>query len=186
MLPKTIYCGNLVWREYSTNDTILCRFHSEEWNKIASDVYSEDEWRELLVNNRTYILSWILLYFDQPVAMIYLLNEDMSWGKVSIHGGAWGRSFLHTLINYKGFILFLNELLNQDIEVLTSCFRDNIKASRFIRSVGFQNFHRDDENMKDEKIYFYITHAMLKNTPLYRKLMLNEITIDYAVGGECQ
>lgn len=185
MLPKTISCENIIWREYVINDSILSQFSTEEWLKIASDVYSEEEWRDLLVNNRAFIRSWILLYLGQPVAMIYLLNEDMLWDKVSIHGGGWGKSFLHTLINYKGFILFLKELLERNIDVSTSCFKDNKIASRFIRSVGFQSLSRgSDENIKDDRIYFYITYDMLKNTALYKKLEPNEITIGQAARGE--
>lgn len=129
----------LEWRPFCANESICSRFNISEWHKMVTDVDSDSEWSLLLSEYSHFIKCYVLyrIESDEPIAFVYTLQEDNEGKVVSFHGGGWNKSMYHTLLYYKGAIMFIKTLLNLGLKVRTSCLIDNIPAFRFLKSIGF-------------------------------------------------
>ena len=121
------------WDVYKKDITIYSKFVLKEWNRIVSDIYSDDEW-----NN--------------------FLSE-------SLHGGGWCKTVENTLLYYRGIIVLIQDLINKGLKVRTSCFKDNMVAKRFLRSVGFVQYKETTT-----QYHFWINRKRLINSFIYKRI----------------
>lgn len=163
--------GKVSWTKY-TRDNILCgHFSLREWHLIVSDIDSDRDWSELLKNNlliNCYILKQCST--NEPIAFLYTKHESLNGKVISLHGGGWKKSFTHTILFYRGFILMVERLLQDKIKVRTSCTKDNIVAYRFIKSIGFVNY-----KYSGNYCYFWINNQRLRSSKIYNYISKNSI-----------
>lgn len=173
LINLDVYVGDSLvkWEPYKYNDCVVNRFTFDEWLKIASDIYSEEELDSLLTNHPNVIQGFVLYETRtlQPIAFSYLLREDKRGQVVSIHGGGWGQSMCLSLLYYRGLILMIHYLLGQGKRVRTSCLLNNTRAYRFLESVGFVKYRTSEEY-----VYMWINRDRL-----HRSRISNYLKIDF-------
>lgn len=160
------------WRSYTTVDIVCDRFPLDAWHQIAGDISSDKEWSDFIINYSNSVKCWVLqesLTSDEIIAMIYVFNEDGKWQKVSIHGGGWKNPMLY----YRGYVLMLKHLLDNNIKVRTSCQLLNTAAIRFSRSVGFVPYR-----YTEDEVYMWISTQRLTSSKLYKRFYNNDIRMD--------
>ena len=156
----------VIWESYHKDIHLCDRFSVEQWEQIAGDIKSDEEWAGFVERYVNSVKCWILKNraTDNPIAFVYLFNEEGDWQKVSIHGGAWGSPLLH----FRGYILMLKYLLSQDIKVRTYCNTSNAVAIRFDKSVGFVPYR-----YTEDEVFMWISEKRLKNSKLYKRFYPN-------------
>jgi hypothetical protein len=72
LINLDVYVGDSLvkWEPYKYNDCVVNRFAFDEWLKIASDIYSEEELDSLLTNHPNVIQGFVLYETRtlQPIA----------------------------------------------------------------------------------------------------------------------
>ena len=152
----------VVWEPYYKGIHLCDRFSVEQWEQIAGDIESDTEWADFVGRYSNSVKCWVLKIKKTklPIAFIYLFNEDGLWKTVSIHGGGWEIPLMY----YRGYVLMLKYLLDQNIKVRTYCQLSNRTAIRFSRSVGFVPYRYTDNN-----VLMWISSKRLINTKLYKR-----------------
>ena len=164
MLPETLIADNLVrWDNYAPSDGVVSRFTKDDWDSIVSSINTEDEWGRFLEENCHFFRCYTLkrISDEEPLAMVYLVNEDLNWGKVSIHGGGWGAtSFL-----FRGYAVMIRRLLSLEIKVQTHTSLNNTRAIRFNRAIGFVPYRYTDNT-----VFMWISQRTLTSSKVYKWL----------------
>ena len=155
------------WDVYKKDITIYSKFVLKEWNRIVSDIYSDDEWNNFLSECEGYVQCYILhrCKDNKPIAFSFLLQEDDKGHIVSLHGGGWCKTVENTLLYYRGIIVLIQDLINKGLKVRTSCFKDNMVAKRFLRSVGFVQYKETTT-----QYHFWINRQRLINSFIYKRI----------------
>lgn len=155
------------WKPYAAGDTVCAKFPLKEWNKIAGDIYSDKEWEDFVLNYKHSVKCWVLQKNanNEQLAVIYIFNEDGKWQKVSIHGGGWKNPMLY----YRGYVLMLKHLLDNNIKVRTSCQLLNPAAIRFSRSVGFVPYR-----YAEDEVFMWVSTKTLISSKLYKRFYNNK------------
>lgn len=155
------------WNVYKKDKAICSRFALNEWNKIVSDIYSDDEWNSYLLKCEGYVQCYILCKCkeNKPVAFSFIMQEDDKGHVVSLHGGGWHKTVESTLLYYRGLIVLIQQLMHRGIKVHTSCFKNNVIAKRFLRSVGFVQYKETATSL-----LFWINEKRLYNSPIYKRI----------------
>ena len=153
------------WDDYAPSDRFLYTFKKEDWEKVSGEINSSDDWDRFVSENKEYFKCFVLRKGDCPniLAMLYLVNENLDWTVVSVHGGAV--SGCSAVDMYRGYILMLEALLDANIKVRTACHVDNTKAIRLNRSLGFVKYQ-----LIGEKIGFWINKKRLTSSSIYKYL----------------
>ena len=153
--------GLITWEPFSREEKICERFPLDVWHQIVHDVDSDEEWGNFLEKSQ-FVKCYILRKCsnNESIAFIYTMQENFKGTIVSIHGGVWGSPLLH----FRGYILMLKNLIEQDLKVRTYCNKSNSAAIRFDKSVGFVPY-RYTEN----EVFMWITEKRLKGTKLYKR-----------------
>ena len=129
------------WVPYVNGENLLDKFPKPEWKKIASDIYSNEDFEDLISAYPQTIRCWVLQQNinNSPCALVILIRNRKE-NCIYFHGGGWKKSVFNAYLYYRGVVLLIEYLLNKKIKVKTSCFEDNDVAFRFIRSLGFVNY----------------------------------------------
>ena len=143
------------WELYR-GESLCDRFPIDQWRLMVTEIETDNEWRDYILRSVTD---------NEEVAFVYLYNESGNFDIVSIHGGGWDRSIKSTMYYYRGLILMISSLIAEGRKVRTSCYIDNIRAFRFLRSVGFVPYMRSQTT-----IYMWINEKRLKNSSIYKRL----------------
>lgn len=153
------------WKSYKYGDNIVSQYAYDEWLKIASDVYSEEELNSLLTLYPNKIQGFVL--YDNrsstPIAFVYLLNESKEHGILSFHGGGWGKSLRLTLLYMRGAILLIEFLLGEGFKVHTYCDKENRNAYKFMHGLGFVRYRTIEG-----RIYQWVNLQRLHNSKVYK------------------
>lgn len=154
------------WELYR-GESLCDRFPIDQWRLMVTDIESDAEWRDFVNKYKDFVRCYILRSNsdNDEIAFVYLYNESGNFDTVSIHGGGWDRSIKSTMYYYRGFMLMIESLMAQGRKVRTSCFIDNIRAFRFLRSVGFMPYMRSQTT-----VYMWINEKRLKNSSIYKRL----------------
>ena len=153
--------GLIKWEPFSREEKICERFPLDVWHQIVHDVDSDEEWGNFLEKSQ-FVKCYILRQCsnNESIAFIYTMQENFKGTIVSIHGGVWGSPLLH----FRGYILMLKNLLEQDLKVRTYCNKSNSAAIRFDKSVGFVPYR-----YTEKEVFMWITEKRLKGTKLYKR-----------------
>ena len=136
----------IVWRKYSKEDDIFNKFSIDEWNKIISGFSSSDEWDYFLKRYKN-VMKCFSLYNKKNnnlIGFAFISLEDFKRNIYSIHGGGYSKK--NCYLYFRGFICLLSYLLNHGIKIRTSSYKENNKAIRFLRAVGFVKY-KETENI---------------------------------------
>ena len=127
------------WRIYDGEMTICSRFSIDVWHKMVSDIHSDEDWKQFLIEYPDLIRCYVLFLKKtrQPIAFTYIMVEDDCEKIVSFHGGGWDKSLFMSLMFYRGMIALVTSLLKAGFKVRTACDFDNIRTCRFLKSAGF-------------------------------------------------
>lgn len=161
-------CGdNIIRWDYYYKETICDKFSLEEWHKIVSDIDSEEDWQSFLSDYRDFVTCYILRQVGckEPIGFVYLYKESTTNKILSIHGGGWGKSMHLSLLYFRGFVVFIENLLDKGIKVRTSCFVGNDRALRFLTSIGFVRYLTTEN-----AYYMWINIKRLQNSKIYKYL----------------
>lgn len=158
--------GIVEWHKYTGGEHLCKRFPLAEWHLIISDVDTDEKWEDIL-RSSSYINCYILkrCKSHETIGFVYTKHEDNNGRIRSVHGGGWGKSMELSLFYYRGLILMINNLLHDGIRVRTSCLRDNTRAFRFLRSIGFVPYF-----YTDTYVYMWINEKRLNNSIIYKYL----------------
>lgn len=148
------------------NEDIFSKFKPNEWSLIVSDIYSQQEWQNFINDYCDLVCCYVMRTCrdNREIAFVYLYNEVGIFEIVSIHGGGWDKSLCSSLYYYRGLILIIKELISQNIKVRTSCFENNYRAYKFLRSVGFVRY-----NTSNGMIYMWINKRRLQSSKIYKR-----------------
>ena len=154
------------WELYR-GEALCDRFPIDQWRLMVTEIETDKEWRDFVDKYKDFVRCYILrsVSDNEEVAFVYLYNESGNFDIVSIHGGGWDRSIKSTMYYYRGLILMISSLIAEGRKVRTSCYIDNIRAFRFLRSVGFVPYMRSQTT-----IYMWINEKRLKNSSIYKRL----------------
>lgn len=135
--PNFPFDNFVYWDKYSLDDNIFSGFSLIDLHKIVHDIDDENSWAKFLDEYQEYYKCYVLhrKSDSKALAFIYIINEDLKWNTITIHGGALaGCSVLE---RYRGYILMLESLLDAGVKVRTTFSNENLNASRFNKSIGF-------------------------------------------------
>lgn len=163
---KVISDGIVEWHKYTDGECLCKRFPLAEWHLIVSDVDSDKQWEDIL-HNSTYVNCYTLKISKshETIGFVYTKHEDDHGRIRSIHGGGWGKTTRLSMLYYRGLILMVHTLLQEGIKVRTSCLKENIRALRFLRSIGFIPY-----TYTDTYVYMWINKNRLTNSTIYKYL----------------
>lgn len=162
LLPSNHYVD---WRK-RINEPLMDFFKESDWLSIFPDVKSVEELEDFMNMDCGQCFVAYNPVSNAPFGFIYVYTEDEQTRKVSIHGGGWSPN--HAFLNYRAYIMLIEELLQQGFKVRTACQINNIKAARFNKSVGFVN-HHTSKNYR----YFWISEKRLTSSSIYQRLIKN-------------
>jgi len=151
------------WRE-RTNEPLIGFFSDSSWRLIFPDVENDEQLEGFLQMDCGYCLVAYNTATHTPFGFIYVYMEDEREKKVSLHGGGWLPN--NVFLNYRAYILLIENLLQYGNKVRTACRPENVKAIRFNRSIGFVN-HYTTKNYR----YFWISEKRLQASSIYQHLM---------------
>lgn len=148
------------WEPYKKGDSLYTRFLSDEWYKAVADIHSDDEWYNFLSENNDFANCYILKRQkdNHSIAFLYILNEYDNNKIVSIHGGGWESPLLY----YRGYVLFLKNILENGYKVRTYCSIDNKKVIRLSKGIGYRIYKRNTYYL-----YMWLSLSNLKNSKIY-------------------
>jgi hypothetical protein len=156
----------VAWKK-RTSEPLMDLFSNSDWRLIFSDVENEEQLEEFLQLDCGRCLVAYNTATDAPFGFIYVYMEDEREKKVSLHGGGWLPN--NVFLNYRAYILLIENLLQYGYKVRTACRPENVKAIRFNRSIGFVN-HYTTKNYR----YFWISEKRLHGSSIYQHLMKRE------------
>ena len=159
--------GVIIFKPYKYSDNICSKFNINEWHHIVTDIHNDQEWNSF-INDYKEIITCLSVYKcknNEFIGFVYLYLEDYSKRIISVHGGGWTKSTEHSLLFYRASICIIHHLLEQNIKVRTSCLRENERAYKIIKSLGFVKYKTTE--------YFnlmWITRTRLYNNQIYKYL----------------
>lgn len=165
-----IHCDELLeWRKYNQSDNIFNNFSISEWHKIISDISSVQEWNEFLIEFKPIIKCYSLYERNNwaIIGFLFIKVEDYKKRIYSIHGGGCLNGNINHRLYFRGFISFLMYLLTNNIKIRTSCYKDNIRAIKLLKSVGFVKYQETNNIYK-----YWINMKRLKSGKIYKYLFL--------------
>lgn len=149
------------WRKRTTED-IYSFLDIQQIQKIFSDVSTREDFDSFLGMGIGEF--WILydIQKNQPIAFTHL-HLTAKGNNIEVHGGSWASNLLMT---YKGFLALLDKLFSMGYGIRTSCLCNNQIAFRFLHSVGFIKYRKDNAFN-----YMWLDKNRFKNTSIYRRMI---------------
>lgn len=156
---------NVDFQLYKPCDDACGHYSSEDWEIMFPDVKSEEfnKWSEL--GDRV-----VLSAYDKDTSKLFgvlcFISSSTSSTRLYFHGGTCFHSTKYQLLAYEGLIYILNLLLSYGFEILVTCVNHNLKAYRFQNSLGFKEFHRDEELS-----YKFLTYGTFLSNPIVSRFL---------------
>lgn len=160
-IPNSISDGIIKWEPYAGGDILCKRFSFDDWHKMVSDIHSDQEWEIFICEHNSFIHCFVLkrCIDNSPIAFVYTLKEYDDKKTISIHGGGWEDPILY----YRGYILILKTLLESGYKIRTYCSRDNLKAIRLSKGIGYVIYKTDSST-----VYMWLSLYNLKRSRVYK------------------
>ena len=156
---------NIDFMPYKPSDEAFGHYSSEDWEIMFPGVKSEEfnKWTEL--DDRV-----VLSAYDKDTSNLFgvlcFVSSSTSSTRLYFHGGTCYHSTRYILLAYEGLIYILNLLLSHRFEILVTCVNHNLKAHRFQNSLGFKEFHRDEELS-----YKFLTYGTFLSNPIVSRFL---------------
>lgn len=148
-LSNDIVC----WIPYNPTHNIVCHFTTEQWHMIVEAANDEKAFRQLLMDLKYVSSCWLLKDVKSNIFIGFCFMNITDWHRkiVLFHGGGWSTDLLASRKYLQGANLMLNTLRANGMKIRTECKKENVRAERFIKVIGFRCFRRDNE-----RSYFYL------------------------------
>lgn len=134
---------NVVFKLYTADDDAYNHFTSDDWEMIFPSVVADDfnRW-----GDRDDVVMLTSFYRNSSTAFGFLCFQSVANCSTNVyfHGGTWLHSMREQLLAYEGLIFLLKFLWDSDFEILVTCLIDNVKSNKFLNSLGFVDFEKDD------------------------------------------
>lgn len=124
-------------------DCIYKKFSFDDWYQIFPNI-DEESFNKWTDYTDRVILVALEKSKGQPFGVICIQESHITPLLVCFHGGVWEHSVKYMLLEYEATDNILHFLVNNGLEVYVTCFKDNKKADRFQRSLGFEEFQQDE------------------------------------------
>ena len=170
-------------------DCVFKNFSNEDWYQIFPDIDEET------FNQWTYYIDRVILVAlektnDQPFGVICIQESHITPLLVCFHGGVWEHNVKNMLLEYEATDNILHFLVNNGFEVFVTCFKDNKKADRFQKSLGFEEFQQDEtlsyKSLNIDKLNTNII-SLRKNNKIRKdclKALRDSITFQMSLGSK--
>lgn len=141
-------------------------FSNDSWYAISGDVGMR-EWNAFERQNSSFVKSFLLLrkQGQVPIAMLYIIAEDIRIETVSIHGGAFSDCRPMEVVH--GYIIMIESLLHAGLKVRTTCLSSNRKALNLDRNIGFVRYKQIDDT-----VFMWINAKRLTSTAYYKRIRI--------------
>lgn len=124
-------------------DEIIPNFNVEDWGQIFTDV-NETMLKEWTVYDDRVLLSCIDKEKNQLFGILVIFETNKSEKSICFHGGIWRHNRRSIMLAYEGLYKMIQFLLDNGLEVLTTCKKTNKRASMLHKQFGFVEFGDDD------------------------------------------
>lgn len=181
-LIKKIFNEYFVHHSYIENDRIMLRLYNPDEDEIYSK-YSPEDWNMIFYNvdeksfkemGRQFIDRVILVAIDKnddnPFGFICIQESHDIPMEVCFHGGTWRHDTKSILLEYNATDCILQFMLDKNFNIKTTCYISNIKADRFLKSLGLVEYK------VDEKLsYKYLDISLFKSNIIRNRRGVNGI-----------
>ena len=143
------------------DEEIVSRFSEHDWNNIFSGISTDKELREILQHD--FVHGYVAYNrANTSVAFTLLIEELWRGNQVQIHGGCWSGSAWDS---YEAMITLIEKLFKDGKAVRSQCTLENIRTSRFLKSLGFVNHYTSSDYR-----YFWLPYKRFINTAIYKRI----------------
>ena len=155
---------SVVWYPYTGKEAVVAHFSSNEWFQIMPFVKSDEEFRHWVSGLEEHAYCWLLRNKNsgKDIAFLIFLRHHKDKKRLVMHGGAWadggGKCFYP-----QAMIMLLRYMLRLGLKIHTTCDKENFRAIKFDRALGFRPYRYDLG-----RIYFYITLRSLEQSFLFQ------------------
>lgn len=141
---KKMHIGKMYFRLYDPRtEHVVSNYNTEDWNLIFQNT-TEDDLKELSFCKNVTILIWCDKLNDTPLGMVLFEENIHIPNQVSFHGGTWEHSPQYYLEIFRSLTNLFDVILDENIEITTTCSIENQRAAKFQESLGFVEVNRDD------------------------------------------
>lgn len=156
------------WRIYTKGNNVFNKFSSNDWNTIISGFSSNDEWEEFLIKYKDIISCFVLykINSNEMIGFSLIILEDSKNNICSFHGGGWLGSSLGLILYFRGIKCLFNYLFDRNIKIRTSCYTNNIKAYKLLKSIGFVRYQE-----KNNIYSFWLNKKRFVRSNIYNYLL---------------
>lgn len=156
---------NVVFKLYTVNDDVYNQFSRKDWEMIFPSV-NEAEFNQWLHRDDMVMLT--SFYRGSSTAFGFLCFQAVPNCSTNIyfHGGTWFHSMREQMYAYEGLIYLLKFFWNEGFEILVTCLKNNAKSNRFLNSLGFVEFDRDDR-----LLYKYLDIEKFVQSPIVKRFL---------------
>lgn len=171
IIPKGDLCIKddcVEWRMYKNGDNVFDRFSLDDWNAIISGFSSNDEWDEFLIKYKDIISCFVLykIKTNEMIAFSFIILENSKKNIYSFHGGGWFGDSLGLILYFRGIKCLFDYLFDSNIKLRTSCYTNNIKAYKLLKSIGFVRYHE-----KNNIYSFWLNKKRFVRSYIYNYLL---------------
>ena len=158
---KRLFLDYFKKNEFIKNDKVGFRRFDPNQDSIRQN-FTKEDWEMIFYDVEEQILKdWAASYnIDRMLLMAVDMKSGKSFGFICIqeshnkplfvcfHGGVWNHGIKDQLLGYEATDLILRFLVDNHMDVFVTCYKWNTKANRFLNSLGFVDYYRD------EKLYY--------------------------------
>ena len=154
---KEVFLDYFKKNDFIKNDRVGFRVFDPQKDCIRVNFKRED-WDMIFVGVDDGLLrEWAASYnVDRMVLVAVDMNSGKSFGFVCVqeshnkplcvcfHGGVWACGIKGQLLGYEAAVLIVRFLVGKHMDVFVTCYKINRKANRFLDSLGFVDYCRDE------------------------------------------
>ena len=141
------------WIPYNSTHSIVSHFTADQLHMIVEDVKDEKEFSQLLTVLKHVTSCWLLKEVNSNTFIGFCYMNLTDWHRkiVHIHGGGWATDLQASRRYLQGLNLILHTLWANGMKIRTECKRENVRAQRFIKAIGFRCYRKDSQ-----WLYYYL------------------------------
>lgn len=117
----------------------------EEWEKIFSLDVDDSGLADLAESPNSVIIVGCDNQNRSVVGFMYVEEIIGPELLATFHGGFWNHDMKHSLMLYQSTQMCLELMASLGITIDVQCYITNVKADRFQRSLGFEEYYRDEK-----------------------------------------
>lgn len=134
---KKMRVGKMYFRLYEPDtEEIVSNYSKEDWSLIFCNT-TENDMKELSYCKNVSILMWCEVETNISHGMVFLEESISVPNQVSFHGGTWEHNPGYFLEIFRSLTYLFDIILDNGIEITTTCNIANKRAAKLQKSMGF-------------------------------------------------